>query len=282
MARKRDKPLALAFYGEQPLNQEDRALMEEAYGRLEIFRRGCREIHDRAKESRKIYQLQDPGQDKPGTPRERWTLQLQTLKSTINSCVADQMDNMPEAVMAPERPGLEQTAEDMTDVMRFILSRNSFEAMQRRRVEDFFITGTAVTQVAWDGDMDGGEGNVAVLRWPVESFLWDPAAESLQDSRAVIKVSWHPLSWFRERYPERAGYIRGEAADYSNVGRPEAQEALDQNDEDRAMLMEYWWREYDAKSRGHTISVAYFAGGAMLEAARDVYRHGRYPSTAPS
>ena len=42
------------------MNEEEIKLRDEAYGRLRIWRDGCREIHDRAKESRNILLLQDP------------------------------------------------------------------------------------------------------------------------------------------------------------------------------------------------------------------------------
>ena len=151
------------------MTNEERTLRDEAYGRLRIWRDGCREIHDRAREARSILLLQDPRQDAQTASRrkDKRTLQLQTLKSTFNNCVADQMDNMPEALMLPERVGLEDVAEDLTDVVRYVLARNDFEALHRRRVEDCFATGTAVTQVAWDSDMDGGRGNIALIRWPI-------------------------------------------------------------------------------------------------------------------
>lgn len=101
---------------EQPLSDEERALVREIYERLNIFREGCREMHDRAREARRIALLDDPLQDPPGTPPEKKTLQLQTLKSTLNNCVADQMDNMPEAFLSPETPELSNTAEDLTDI----------------------------------------------------------------------------------------------------------------------------------------------------------------------
>jgi hypothetical protein len=107
---------------DQPLNIAQKALLNEIYNRLSTFTQACQEIHDRAKESRKIILLQDPRQDdyevreqKDGqeTVRREPTLQLQTLKSTFNNCVADQIDNMPEAVLMPERPELQAVSEDM-------------------------------------------------------------------------------------------------------------------------------------------------------------------------
>lgn len=261
------------------MNEDERKLVEEAYGRLQIWRDGCKEMHDRAKEARNILLLQDPLQDSLTKSRrkDKRTIQLQTLKSTFNNCVADQMDNMPEALMLPETKELETVAEDLTDIVRFVMAHNNYESIHRRRVEDCFCTGTAVTQIAWDRDMDGGKGNVAIFRWPVESFLWDPASETIQDARALFKVSWHPKSWYEQHYPEKAKDIGSDEGVYSSLGVPDAQDESRPADEDRTMLVEYWYRLYDAKKRRYTINVAYLAGGILLEESKDVYSHGMYP-----
>lgn len=273
---------ALPSGAEQPLSDRERALVDEAYERLEIFRQGCREMHDRARQARRIALLDDPLQDPPGTPEERRTLQLQTLKSTLNNCVADQMDNLPEPVLTPETPELSGMAEDLTDIVRFILDQNHFESLHRRRVEDCFITGTAVTQVTWDESMDSGRGNVALVRWPVEAFLWDPVAEDIQDARALMKVSWHPLSWYAAHYPKAAKYVSAEEYAHEEVGVPDAWAKTQSADEGRAMMLEYWYRRYDAQSRRHSVHVALMAGGALLQASErespdGVFAHGLYP-----
>jgi hypothetical protein len=95
---------AFDFIGEQKLTAEDRALKEEAYSRLELWEQDCHKYHEMARKCRLIYRLQDPDQDLPNTPPEERMLQLQTLKSTINNCVADQIDNLPEALLLPQRP----------------------------------------------------------------------------------------------------------------------------------------------------------------------------------
>lgn len=261
------------------MNEKERKLVEEAYGRLQIWRDGCKEMHDRAREARSILLLQDPRQDALTASRrkDKRTMQLQTLKSTFNNCVADQMDNMPEALMLPETKELETVAEDLTDIVRFVMARNNYESIHRRRVEDCFCTGTAVTQIAWDRDMDGGRGNVAIFRWPVESFLWDPASENIQDARAVFKVSWYPKSWFEQHYPDKAKDIGSDEGVYSGLGVPDAQDQSRPADEDKTMLVEYWYRLYDAKKRRYTINMAYLAGGILLEKQEDVYTHGMYP-----
>lgn len=263
------------YVGEQKLSDEDRHLVDEAYGNLERWRQDDVTYHDVARKCRAVYRLNDPEQDEAGTDEAQKTLQLQTLKSTINNCVADQMDNLPEAIMLPERPELSSVATEMTDVVRFILDQNNYQVFHRRRVEDFFIAGTCVTQIMWDPDMDNGNGNVALLRVPIENMVWDPTAEDIQDARAVIKLSWHPLSWYADHYPDAAPYVGDEENQHDDVAVPESALNLTGGDEGRAMLMEYWFRRY--QNGRHIISVAYIAGGALLDRFDDVYAHGRYP-----
>ena len=265
------------YLGEQRLSPEDTRLREEAYSRLELWEQENRKYHDLARKCRLIYRLQDPDQDPPGTPPEERALQLQTLKSTINNCVADQIDNLPEAFLLPQRPELQAVAGEMTNVVKFIVEQNDGKEFFRRRDEDFMIAGTSVTQIMWDEDMDNGHGNVAMLNAPIESIVWDPMARDIQQGRALIKLTWYPLSWFAEHYPEQAAYIGDESNEHNNAGMPSTMAGLVDETEGRAMLMEYWYRRYNAKKRHYTINVAYFAGGALLRKYEDVYAHGMYP-----
>ena len=184
--------------GEQELDEEDRELLDTIYDRLDIFADMNKPYHEAARDTRKVLHMEDPEQDDPVTMERtgKKTLQLQTLKSTINNVVADQMLSMPEAKLMPETADMQEAADDLQDMVHYVVyCANDFEQMHYRRCEDFYGPGTAVTQIAWDPDMGYGKGEIALLRWPLESFLWDPTAENIQDCRAVMKVSWHPMSW---------------------------------------------------------------------------------------
>ena len=266
---------------DQPLSEEEQDLLETIYDRLDIFEQMNRKYHEEAKEIRQIMHMDDPGQDDPETLAKngKKTLQLQTLKSTINNVVADQMLSMPEAKLLPETPDMQAAADDLQDMVHYVVyCANNFEQLHYRRCEDYYGPGTAVTQIAWDPDMAYGKGEIAMIRWPIEAFLWDPYAERLEDCRAVMKVSWHPLSWYRAHYPEEGKYVGCDDNTHNNVGKTLGQEEAEHsNDEKRALMIEYWWREYDADKRRYTINVAYAAGNALLDVQKDVYAHGMYP-----
>lgn len=276
-----EQELENMFLEEQPLDEDDKKLLELIYDRLDIFEQVNRPYHEKAKECRQILHMEDPAQDDPEIllRNGKKTLQLQTLKSTINNVVADQMLSMPEAKLMPETAEMQDAADDLQDMVHYVIySANDFEHTHYRLCEDFYGAGTMVQQTAWDPDMNYGKGEIALIRWPIEAFLWDPTAEYIQDCRAVMKVSWHPLSWYRDHWPDEGRYVGSDNGIHNNVGKTEGQEdAENTNDEDRALLIEYWWREYNAKTRRYSINVAYAAGNALLDVQRDVYNHGLYP-----
>lgn len=267
---------------EQELSTGERALVDLIYTRLDNFQRQNDGYHEDAKKAREILHMRDPDQDseeqKQKTGKE--TMQLQTLKSTINNVIADQMLSMPEAKLLPETAAMQQSADDIQDMVHYVIyCANNFEQSYYRLCEDFYGPGTMVAQTTWDETMNHGKGEIAIIRWPIEAFVWDPTAENIQDCRAVMKLSWHPVSWFRSHYPGAGRYVNAEQASRANYGMTTAQEAVTDTDDEegRALLIEYWWRDYDAETKKYRINVAYAAGGALLDVALNVYDHGLYP-----
>lgn len=270
----------LTIIGEQPLNEDEKKLRDLVYQRLDLWEDDCRAYHEEAREMRLVLRLKDPKQDPGPIQKEQGeTLQLHTLANTVYNSVAEQMERMPEAKLLPESPQLQVMADQLQDVVHYIMySVNDYDMVHRRKMEDLYTTGTAVTQIAWDPDESYGRGDVALIRWPIEAMVWDPQAENIRDARAIMKLAWHPLSWYEEHYPEQAPYIRADEDTHNNVGMADSQKfdnGLD--DEKRALLIEYWYREYDARKHKYTINLAILAGGALLDQQDDVYAHGEYP-----
>ena len=103
----------------QPLDDDEKQLVQEVYERLELFEQACSPYHQEAKVVREIIRLRDPYQDPPNAKEK--TLQLQTLKATFNNCVADQMMAMPEAKLVPETPDKEEMVADLQDLVHHVV-----------------------------------------------------------------------------------------------------------------------------------------------------------------
>lgn len=256
----------------QRLTAREREILTEGRRLFDLFREKNRPYKDEVYLARQVAEMKDPEQ--PNIP------QLHTLRSTVVNCVADQMDNVSEAVITPERPDTQEKAEQLTDLVGYVFEVNDMSKTNRERFEDHFITGTSALQYVWDPDAQFGKGEIAVILCPIESLEWDYLCNHIQSGRAVFKKSWYPRSYFEQHYPDKAKYVTSGAYSRSDVER-EAPSAVG-DDDDEILLLEYWYRVFDAKARRHFIHVAYIAGDALLYCSektnpQGIYKHGQYP-----
>jgi hypothetical protein len=128
-----------------------------------------------------------------------------------------------------------------------------------------------------------------VLHWHPEDFYPDPMYENIQDGRGIFKATQTTVAWVEEHYPHVAGYVSG-----SDAGMELERELSEAPDGDvRTLLLEFWYKRYDAKKRKNRVHMAMLAGGALLfstetgygieggesEYREGVYAHGMYPFT---
>ena len=93
---------------EQPMSAKERELLRRGYALFEHFHEQLREEHEEMRAAREMRALR---QDE----RSRTSPTMSTLNSCVDNVVADQIDNMPQAMMIPEREETMQSAEEMTD-----------------------------------------------------------------------------------------------------------------------------------------------------------------------
>ena len=265
----------------QPLGEAEQRLVRRAYELFERFQSGLAEAHEEMRQARRIRQKRMSGQSATAPAGN-------TLDSCMDNVIAEQVDNLPEAQMLPEREETAQSAEEMSDVVSYVLYQAGWPGKYQTLMEDAVVTGTGVAQVFWDEEAEDGAGMVNVLAWHPEDFYPDPAAESIQDGRACFKATHTTVTWVEERYPHARGYV---ASDRAALWDEEAATAAADDDE-RTTLLEYWYKRYDAQSRRTRVHMALLAGGALLystelgfggadkeEYAEGVYAHGQYPFT---
>ena len=268
---------------EQPLSAQEKQLVKRGYELFDAFYQKLRPAHEEMRAARKMRQLRQDERSHTAPPS-------MTLNSCIDNVIADQNDNIPEAIMVPERAETDGTADEMSDVIGFVLYQANWTDTYQKIMEDSVVTGTGVAQVFWDEDMMDGEGMANVTSWHPEDFYPDPLYENIQDGRACFKTKQTTVAWVEEHYPHVKGYVHGD-----NI-RPDDEyfAAIDAPEGDRNVtLLEFWYKRYDAEKRKYRVHMAQMAGRALLystelsfgfgkgerenEYREGVYAHGQYP-----
>ena len=265
--------------GDQPLTEQQKALTRRADSLFREFVNELREAHDEMRNAREMRQLSQRERSMTAPPSN-------ALNSCIDNVIADQIDNMPEALMLPEREATANSADEMSDVVSFVLYQSAWPDVYQIIMEDAAVTGTGIAQVFWDDDADDGNGMVSVQAWHPEDFYPDPTQENIQDGRACFKVTHTSVAWVEEHYPHARGYVHGDHTD--DAQEIDAQHITD--GDEKTTLIEFWYRRYDAQTRRNRVHMAQLAGGALLYSTElayggakendypdGVYAHGEYP-----
>ena len=266
--------------GEQNLSEAGKELRDRAYHLFNFFEEKLREDHNDMRKARQMRQLRQDEKSQTSPPG-------MTLNSCIDNVIADQTDNMPEAKMVPEREETAKSAEEMSDVVAYVLYQANWADTYQQLMEDSAVTGTGVAQVFWDEDMEGGEGMANVLAWHPEDFYPDPMYENIQDGRGCFKATRTSVRWVEEHYPHVRGFVRGDELRIEDAADIMFQTP---SGDYPVVLLEFWYKRYDANARKYRVHMAQVAGGALLYSTElgiggadkddykeGVYAHGQYP-----
>ena len=260
----------------QPISMTERALVARIYALFDCFYDQLSEEHEQMRRARML-RARRPDEQSRTAPTGN------TLGSCVDNMIADQMDNLPEAVMLPEREETARSAEEMDDVVSFVLYRAGWPGKYQTLMEDAIVTGTGVAQVFWDEDMEDGEGMVNVLAWHPEDFYPDPMYEDMQDGRGCFKATRTSVAWVEQHYPQAKGYVTGD-----EYAKEEADDRQMPEGDTRVTLLEFWYKQYDAATKRTHVHMAQVAGRALLFSTETgygaertypegLYAHGEYP-----
>lgn len=264
---------------DQPLSEKGKELIRRMYTLFEDFRMKLQPAHEEMRRAREMRHLMQDERSHTAPPS-------MTLNSCVDNVIADQIDNMPEAVLVPEREETADSADEMSDAVGFVLYQAGWPGKYQKIMEDAVVVGTGVAQAFWDEDMMDGEGMANVIAWHPEDFYPDPMYEDIQDGRGCFKATLTTVAWVEEHYPDACGYARPDEI------RPddEASVLADTPEGDQKVtLLEFWYKRYDAQKRKYRVHMAQAAGKALLystelgigcsesDYAEGIYAHGQYP-----
>lgn len=252
---------------EYHLPKQDEAFIRQAYQLFDDFYAKGTPYRIKCERNEEYYKTnhwegiarREPNEPQPVTP---------VLFSTIESILSDLMESYPEAIILPEEEGDEQIAEDLGDILKYILKRRDYRQTFRKKCRQALVCGTSVQEVFWDDSLYGGLGDVNVRSWDVKQFLFDPKCEKMQEGRACFKYGFYTRQWIRENYPGAEEKLKPDTY------------LREYPDEDDVLVMDYW---YKTKEKGQQrVHMAKLAGHVLLEKSEDVrpegmYFHGKYP-----
>ena len=259
-------------------NETDRQLAERAMTLFNEFRNAYAGEWRRQEHCERMYRgehwydvpVTDPNEPRPVTP---------ILQSTIENITADLMEQVPEAVITPENATDAYIARVVEAVVRRNHDAASYPVEYRKLIHDLLVGGYCVQEVGYDGTLNAGLGGAYLRRVDIRNILIDPMVTDLQEGRAVFKLALRSKEWIEAHYPDTAALIDEQPVDAAELM---TDEILSPDPKEARLLLEYWWREYDAKSETHRVHMAILCGGTVLEDSRDVkpegyFDHGRYP-----
>ncbi|MDD3920016.1 MAG: hypothetical protein PHO41_02410 [Eubacteriales bacterium] len=254
------------------------ALLDRAYSLFEEYRRAYAGEWRRLEAAERMYRGEhwynvpqsDPKEPRPATP---------VLQSTVENIAADLMDQFPEAVITPETPKDTHTARVLEEVIRMNHDAASYIVEYRKLIHDLLVSGYMVQEVGYDPTLNRGLGGTFLRHTDVRGILFDPLVTDIQESRGIFKFCSRSRDWLLEHYPETDWRLISDAYSTRSIA---SDDTLAADRRDTLLLLEYWWRSYDAANKQYRVHMAILCGGKVLRDSRDVkpngyYAHGRYP-----
>ena len=267
-----------AHGGAQKNAADKRALLERAYGLFREFRSAYVPEWQRLERCERMYRG-DHWYDVPPTDKNEPRPVTPVIQSTVENVQSELMDRVPEAVVAPESPRDNEVACVIEAIIRQNHDAASYAKEYRMLIHDLLVGGYAVQEVGYDSTLNGGLGGAFIRHVDARSILFDPLSGDMQDGRAVFKIALRTREYLAAHYPDKAPFLTSDA-----FGKPDAveDEVLRGDRKDAMLLIEYWWREYEAKCDCYAVHMAQLAGNTVLVDSRDYkpegyFEHGQYP-----
>lgn len=205
------------------------------------------------------------------------------VQSIIENIQADLMDGFPHAEIQPESPGDAEIAEVVGALIAQNHDAQSFRDEYAKMVHDLLTHGWCVSESGFDSHAYNNIGMGFVRYVNCKNVLIDPQVENVQDARAVFKFQPVTIERLEQMYPEFEGEFESDIYDLLEERDGKVRKDTTKN----ALLIEYWWREYDADIEGYRVHMAKVAGHKLLEDSRrakpEGYVHtGEYPFVVTS
>lgn len=194
----------------------------------------------------------------------------------IESQISDLTDKPFSTMAEGEEPGDDMFADDVEQMMDFILERNKFNLKLDMSERDRLELGTTAIKTYFDPQALDGKGLPSFEIVSPANFFPDPkwtAAHLLQECEFIIHAVARPLSWIRAKFPKLGKYVVRETTcpydpdlDSPNYKTDEVEVATSQ----KALLIECYLKDIDG-----SVYCVHVANHILLEDSREVLKQGK-------
>ncbi len=210
------------------------------------------------------------------------------IHSTIENLEADLDQELPECYIEPQDGLTEFDARLLNLVMHRQFEDSDFDEQYYASTHELLTYGWDAFEIGYEmkgtvDTKDTAPGYVFIRHVPSRTILFDPTTSSVQDARAIFKFDRHPAHWFRQHYPDKFADMKPDIDRLNDEPMdPTAPQKNTVAGRNEMLMVEMWYRQYDAKENRYRVHMAQFAGGVeVLNSAKvkpeGMYDHGRYP-----
>jgi hypothetical protein len=194
--------------------------------------------------------------------------------STVESLMPYLTANQPDPIVLPTHPDDEDTAADLTKIVKIILQKNGMDEALQLAERARLKFGTSIWKVFFDPTKYNGLGDIAFEVVDPMDFYIDPnCVRDLQTADYCMTVTRRSVSYLQNRYPDKANEIQADqdANSMFEYGDPDAQNDVRAT---QATVIEYWTK----RPEDGLVRIV-VAGHTLLRFQPNFYQHGRYPFT---
>lgn len=253
-----------------------REQVQKATQTLLKYKRGKSNLDKRIVENEKWYKVRHwdlmKGENDAVKPASAWMFNCLANKHS------DYMDNFPSPNVLPREEGDKGEAQMLSSIIPVILDQTEFEQVYSDVCEYKLRSGTGVYGVFWDGQANGGIGDIRIKKMDVLNIFFESGITDIQNSRNVFTVELMDNDLLQQMYPQLYNKLGG---DTIAPAKYQYDDTVDVSD--KSCVVDWYYKVYDGGKE--VLHYCKYVNDEVLFATENepeaypngLYDHGKYP-----
>lgn len=188
--------------GQKEINEANKILREYKKGKANLEKKL---IANEEFWKLRQWRFDNTGDENDFTPASAW------LWSCIQSRYSDAMDSYPTCNLKPRQEDDKQEAKMLSDIIPVVMEQNRYEETYSDVVWYMLKQGGAVQGIFWDGQKNGGLGDVTIKKIDFMNLFWESGITNIQESENVFNTELVSNKIIEQRYPQCRGKLGGKS-----------------------------------------------------------------------